>query len=325
MSGDLHLFNFSHAIRKIDLSRDLFQVADLIELCFPIHEDPDGQTYIREMRKIARDMQYLGWFNWVSAMGATKATGFVWEEDGRIIGNLHLIPFRYRGKTIYLIANVAVHPDHRRRGIGRALTQHALGALRRYGEKETWLQVRDDNSSAINLYHSLGFENRAVRSTWRIYPRDFIFKYPSNGITLQQKSRRSEDWKIQKDWLFKTYPDSIRWNLPLNFDRLKPGIPQKISNTLDGVSLHQWSYLVDGECQGVISEQKTDAFAHNLWLAFPEEGEALFLPGALSNLMTKLPKTHPFSIDYPKGRFQNHFYELGFTHFRTLIWMSCRL
>lgn len=325
MHGDIHLLNSSNPIRRIDLSKDLIQVADLIELCFPIHKDPDGQIYIQEMRKAARDMQYLGWLNRIAAIGTTKAAGFVWEEDGKIIGNLSLIPFRDKGKSIHLIANVAVHPTHRRRGIGRALTKHALGTLRRYGEKEAWLQVREDNNSAVELYHSVGFEDQVIRSTWRIRPSDLISIKPLQTFTLHQKKRRLEDWVNQKKWLDATYPNLIRWNLPLNFESLAPGIPQYLINMMDGVRLRQWSFLGDDICQGVISLQKTEAFAHNLWVAFPEDKEELFLPNALSKLLSKLPQKQPLSIDYPKGRFQSRFLGLGFTHFRTLIWMSCRL
>jgi len=325
MVGDLFSSQSSNPIRSIALSRDLLQIADLIERCFPIHEDPDGQTYIREMRNAARDMQYLGWINRIAELGNTKPAGFVWEEGGKIIGNLSLIPFRDKGRSIHLIANVAVHPDHRRKGIGRTLTQHALGALRRYGERETWLQVRNDNVPAIDLYHSLGFKDQVTRSTWQVRPFEFQSGYKPQAQKLRKWHRRPRDWEKQKDWLNRAYPVRIRWNLPLNLDRLAPGIPQRIINEMDGVKLGQWSFLLDDDCQGVIALQKTKAFANNLWIAFPEDKEEALLPGALSSLLLLMPQKHPLSIDYPEGRFSSQFLELGFTHFRTLIWMSCRL
>lgn len=59
-----------------------------------------------------------------------KNSGFVWEENGQIIGNLSLIPSTKGGRRVVVIANVAVHPDHRRRGIAHELTQRALQTLR---------------------------------------------------------------------------------------------------------------------------------------------------------------------------------------------------
>ena len=69
---------------------------------------------------------------------------------GRIVGNLSLIPFVRRGHVVYLIANVAVHPDYRRRGIARQLTQTALDYLRQRGVSSAWLQVRDDNPVGLS-------------------------------------------------------------------------------------------------------------------------------------------------------------------------------
>ena len=46
-------------IRKIDIACDLNPVADLIELCFPSHLDPDGKTDVNEMRKASRDMRLM--------------------------------------------------------------------------------------------------------------------------------------------------------------------------------------------------------------------------------------------------------------------------
>jgi len=159
-------------IRRFDLTRDLDPVADLIELCFPIHLDPDGKAYIDEMRKIAWEMRLMGRLVGFSDQYPAKNSGFVWEENGQIIGNLSLIPSTKGGRRVVVIANVAVHPDHRRRGIAHELTQRALQTLRQQGETEAWLQVRDDNPPAIQLYRRSGFSEQALRTTWRICPRD---------------------------------------------------------------------------------------------------------------------------------------------------------
>ncbi|RPJ49686.1 MAG: GNAT family N-acetyltransferase, partial [Chloroflexi bacterium] len=116
----------SSYIRKVNIRQDLLAVADLIELCFANTLDEDGREYLRQLRWTARDMNYLSWLQGAAERISTPLYGFVWEENGQIIGNLSLIPLNRGGRLVYLIANVAVHPDHRRRGIGRLLTQEAL-------------------------------------------------------------------------------------------------------------------------------------------------------------------------------------------------------
>lgn len=312
---------FEH-VRKLDLSRDLDEVADLIELCFPIHKDQDGQTYVREMRKAARDMRMMGWLTNLAEMGSQKASGFVWEQDEQIIGNLSLVPYQKDGRRIHLIANVAVHPEYRRQGIARALTVHALTFLRQRGEKQTWLQVRDDNPGAIELYRSVGFVDRFARTTWRIRPFEFRSMPTTRFPKLTIRRRQSRDWKNQQQWLDFAYPHEIRWNLPVDFRRFTPGLLQGLENFLDGINFRHWAVVESGQCSGIITWQKTNSFANNLWLALPEKTEKEILPGALDLIMKRLSKRHPLSIDYPKGWSNQAFESMGFENFRTLIWMS---
>ncbi len=315
----------SNHIRQLDVSRDLETVADLIEGCFPIHLDPDGQVYVREMREAARDMRYLRWFTPLAELGRSWATGFVWEESDRIVGILSLIPFQQSGQSIHLIANVAVHPDYRRRGIARALTSHALGHLRRRNEPRVWLQVRDDNPAALALYQALGFKEQFRRTTWRIKPSDLKFGDCRNSSSVSVRRRKNEDWPDQKVWLQETYPFEMRWNLPVDFNNFETGKMQRMFNLLGGTSLRHWTVAHNGEVQGVMTWQKTDSYAHNLWFAFEKENEVNLIPGAVFQIFRKLSSRHPLSIDYPYDRCALVFKDLGFKYFRTLVWMACKL
>lgn len=319
--------NSSDLIRKLDLTRDLDQVADLIELCFPIHLDPDGKTYVNEMRKAARDFRLMGRLAGYSNLDPVnvKSSGFVWEDNGRIIGNLSLIPLQKEGRRVFLIANVAVHPDYRRRGIARKLTQTALEYLDRQKESQVWLQVRDDNPPAIDLYRSLGFSDQAARTTWRIRPQNCNGAQILENLNTSFRHRAPGDWPRQRGWLEDAYPQAIRWNLRVNFRRFSPGLLQSLTNFMDGTSLKHWAVTVDGDCQGVITWQKSDTYANNLWLAFPVDKEADLLPAGLGYVLKRLSRTHPLYIDYPKGRCTDQFTVLGFEKFRTLIWMWRRL
>jgi ribosomal protein S18 acetylase RimI-like enzyme len=315
----------SNQIRKMDVGRDLDQIADLIEMSFPIQQDPDGLLYIQNLRKTARQMHLLDWLSPWTDMAEINASGFVWEDDGRIIGNLSLIPFQNEGRKTYLVANVAVHPTYRHRGIARALTRRALGYLRRSSTGEVWLQVREDNRDAQTLYRSVGFIDRAVRTTWRIRPMDTKALNANSSAINCLRNRKAADWSRQKHTLDSAYPPVLRWNYPLDFARLSPGFVQVASNIIDGIRLRHWTYDLGRRGQGQITWQKTDTFANNLWLAFNEAEETDLLPGALLGVFRHLSQEHPLSIDYPRGRSQDTFEALGFKDFRTLIWMSCSL
>ena len=312
-------------IRKMDVRRDLNQIADLVEKSFPIHLDPDGQIYIQKMRKAARDIRLWSWLNPWTEFADITASGFVWEQDDRIVGNLSLIPFQNEGRKLYLIANVAVHPTQRRRGIARALTRRAVNYLRRRNISEVWLQVREDNLHAQELYRSVGFQERAVRTTWRIQPCERREDSLPEFRVQYLRRRRTADWWDQKKWLDMAYPHDIRWNYPLTFDRLSPGLLQRANNLIEGVKLRQWTYDIGEYGRGQIAWQKTDTYANNLWLAFKETQEFDLLPGALISVLKQLAQDHPVSIDYPKDRSKFIFETLGFKPFRTLIWMACSL
>jgi len=64
------------------------------------------------------------------------------------------------------IQTIAVAPDVRRHGIGRALMHALMVEARDRGASEIFLEVRADNPSAQRLYDSLRFERIAVRPNY---------------------------------------------------------------------------------------------------------------------------------------------------------------
>ena len=62
------------------------------------------------------------------------------------------------------VVSVAVLPEHRREGIGRALVTKAMQGMLMYGAKQCYLEVRITNEEAISLYKKLGLEvSRSIR------------------------------------------------------------------------------------------------------------------------------------------------------------------
>jgi ribosomal protein S18 acetylase RimI-like enzyme len=81
--------------------------------------------------------------------------GYVWEEDGRMVG---ITIFQRRNSTgAWVIGPVGVLPAYRRRGIARKLMVAGLDLMRERGGKTAVLDVIDGNLPASKLYEQLGF------------------------------------------------------------------------------------------------------------------------------------------------------------------------
>ena len=68
--------------------------------------------------------------------------------------------------------NIAVHPDHRRKGIAEALVAGLEEQLRQRGSKALTLEVRDSNAPAIALYEKLGFAQVGLRKNYYRNPKE---------------------------------------------------------------------------------------------------------------------------------------------------------
>lgn len=68
--------------------------------------------------------------------------------------------------------NVAVHPDHRRKGIGEALVNALIGELKARGSRCLTLEVRASNDPAKGMYEKLGFSQVGRRPNYYRNPRE---------------------------------------------------------------------------------------------------------------------------------------------------------
>ena len=68
--------------------------------------------------------------------------------------------------------NVAVHPDHRRRGIAESLVTALCDSLKQKGSSSLTLEVRSSNLGAIALYEKLGFTQVGLRKNYYRKPKE---------------------------------------------------------------------------------------------------------------------------------------------------------
>ena len=78
------------------------------------------------------------------------------------------------------IQNVAVHADHRGRGLGRHLVEEVLALGRRSGCRVALLEVRESNAIARSLYTSMGFREGGMRRRYYRRPQEHAIVYQKN-------------------------------------------------------------------------------------------------------------------------------------------------
>lgn len=102
------------------------------------------------------------------ALGAAWSFGLVAEVDDEVAGYLVAREAGGSGE----ILNLAVDPARRRTGIAQTLLDAGLGALRRRGAEEIFLEVRESNLAAQALYLGAGFRPVGQRAGYYRNPME---------------------------------------------------------------------------------------------------------------------------------------------------------
>jgi ribosomal protein S18 acetylase RimI-like enzyme len=307
-------------IRKLDPQTDLLEAADLIELCFGIHLDDDGKKYLQQIRRAARNKKYIRWTRVKGEMVSYPLHGFVWEEDRKVVGNLSLIPFYWKQKWYYLIANVAVHPDFRRHGIARQLTIKAIDHVESLGIEKIWLHVRENNHIARQLYKSLSFFEEFSRDTWQGKKPSLYGSIPETDMKITK--RRKQDWKYHASWLSTIYPDEVAWNLSLKLKNYKPGLINSLLNFLKDQQVRHWAVRQSSQLVGVATWEPGYQRADTLWLAIHPSKEDQVIQFLLPFILRSIHSSRPLSINFPAGHAEDAFQRAGFELITRLIWMK---
>jgi ribosomal protein S18 acetylase RimI-like enzyme len=305
-------------LRALNILRDLPHVADLIETCFSSTMDSEGQRYIQDMRRAGRDDGFLRWADRTSESTSLPLTGYVWEENGRIVGNTSLVPFRHNKQRIYLIANVAVHPDFRRRGIARLLTERAMVHAREKKADAMWLHVRDDNPGAVQLYADLGFVERARRRTWQ-GTGDAYAPQIQTAISIAKRDPRW--WPLQQSWLSRLYPDALSWHHSWSFNSLRPGPWTWLYLLFVDMNIRQWAAVRKDRLEAALAWIPSWR-GESLYLAAGERSDPEALTLLLLHARRAMSHHGTMSLEFPADQFDGAIQNAGFKPLRTLIWMQ---
>lgn len=231
------------AMRRADLTHDLRPIADLIEVCFSDQLDSGGRATIQEMRALSR----MGPLLHVMALGDRMlqgiGQGFVWEDGGRIVGNVTLFPADYPRELgrVIVIANVAVAPEYRRRGIARRLMEAGLEAVQAGGGTAVILQVDGSNASARQLYYSMGFRSER---TWHTWFRSSHLNAPPRlmhrpDITLRPGNLWQAEYALAQR-IFPAERGGLGWQRPLHRREFHRPLSAEVLGLLGGANTERW-------------------------------------------------------------------------------------
>ena len=224
--------------RPINVNTDIPQLLKLLEDVFGEKMDDKSRRLLSTNASLSASPAFLWRLN---PMASKLATGYVWEENGRVVGNATLLNTKIPGR--YLVVNVAVDPDFRRRGIARALMQHLQAMARQRGARELLLQVVKDNKPAVDLYLSLGYRKLGSMTTWASsVSRVRELPLPADGdipYRAVRELRRSE-WRAAYTLDLACLHPDLNWPEPLSRDAYKTGLWQRLQDFLNGRTSETW-------------------------------------------------------------------------------------
>lgn len=122
-------------------------IAELEKLCF---SDPWSENSISS--ELTSRLSY-----WLVALEGEQVVGYIGSQS--VLGQSDMM-------------NVAVHPEHRRKGIAEALILALSQALQTGGNQSLTLEVRASNAPAIALYEKLGFASVGRRPGYYRHPKE---------------------------------------------------------------------------------------------------------------------------------------------------------
>ena len=264
--------------RRLNPSTDLSAVADLIEEAFSEDLDQEGRQVLKELRQLSNWGVLLWLLRATSPAFEDILSGFVWEEDGHIVGNVsanvtaHVL-------SQWRVSNVAILPAYRRRGIARHLMEMTIAHIDRKGGRKVYLQVRDENGPALRLYKDLDFQSVTAETEMYLpagsatapplddfQPRPLRREESSQVYSLalaatsqadqrQTPPNRSDfevDWIQQLSDSLTAFTSGRRTYRFVVEGKSELAAYAKLTTARHGGSAHRLSLLVRPDCQGTV-------------------------------------------------------------------------
>lgn len=302
------------------MRRDSRQIINLLELVF--NQELRGSA----RNAIAQPPQF--WDFWTR--GKPAVPGFVYQHNHMIVGNVSLLEAQSRGR--YLIANVAVHPDYRRKGIARQMMRSLIQYTKKRSGKTLVLQVEASNQGAIDLYQALGFEKVGTLKQWHMNAYSLrklttpppVSRYqPDHYERFHLRPLRNDDAAAVLRLDRSVFPLEMNWPEYPTLGTYKRGIRRWFTHAVNGQQHETWLAVgPENEIFGIGTIQNNLGQPYFLNLRLEEHSKAYVERILLGKLIRRLqfmrPKRIHISHLADNTSLENLIQEAGFKLKRTL-------
>ena len=202
--------------------------------------------------------------------------GYVWEEDDQSVGLCNVL--RQGGSQQWMIGNVAVLPEYRRRGIARKLVQACVDLAIERGAEQIMLDVVDGNVPAYELYKNMGFNHYAGQFIYE--HKDETANLPTTPIPTPYITRlaKFQDWPLRYALMKRIMPPHVQEYEPVTEDKYKVPLVVRIFRPIIMRSMRMQTKRIlvndaQGQVVGLASYQvrKTGKGAQQLTLTLDKE------------------------------------------------------
>ena len=295
----------NNGLRPISLRTDLTPLIDLLEIVFYDSMDTSDRAIIQEMRYFSKIGGAFSAFGRLNELLIGVRQGFVWIEDGKLVGNVSIVPAGWPHDlgSAWQIVNVGVHPDYQRRGIAYQLMKASMDLIQQHGGKHAILQVAYENTPAIRLYERLGFHKERAFTNWE---RNSIASapLPHTYTNFQVMKSQRRDWHQEYILAQAARPNhrgGIGWLQPVHKGAFHQSIWQQITHLF---SLNSIQHLVvrppqQTDIQAALWIEQSLAFSHTKLTLINQENEDAAYIDALLTTALRQHRNTGFIIDHP--------------------------
>ncbi len=132
---------------------------------------------------VVRDLPHILEIERLSFPSPWPGSSFIGEIENLHISFPNVIIYKFivklvsyvifwHGQEKAQISNIAVHPDFRERGLGKAVLDCTIEMMIKKGAKHVLLEVRSSNLPARSLYYNFRFELLGVKQDYYFNPTE---------------------------------------------------------------------------------------------------------------------------------------------------------